>query len=87
MKIKEGFLLREVAGSFVVVAVGDAVKDFNGIINLNETSAFLWKCIEKGMDEQSIAETLVSEYEVDKEIVIKDVKSFITKLTEAGLVE
>ena len=87
MKIKNGFLLREVAGSFVVVAVGDAVKHFNGIINLNETSAFLWKNIEKGLDEQGLIDALVDTYEVDREIATSDVKSFITKLTEAGLVE
>ena len=87
MKIKNGFLLREVAGSFVVVAVGDAVKHFNGIINLNETSAFLWKNIEKGLDEQGLIDALVYTYEVDREIATSDVKSFITKLTEAGLVE
>ena len=87
MKIKNGFLLREVAGSFVVVAVGDAVKHFNGIINLNETSAFLWRNIEKGLDEQGLVDALVTTYEVDKEIATSDVRSFITKLTEAGLVE
>ena len=42
MKIKEGFILREVAGNYIVVAVGSAVKQFNGVITLNETGAFLW---------------------------------------------
>ena len=43
MKIKEGFILRNVAGSFVVVPVGDATIDFNGMMNLNETGAFLFE--------------------------------------------
>ena len=47
MKIKQGFILREVAGSYLVVAVGEAVKRFNGVINLNETGAFLWRLLEK----------------------------------------
>lgn len=87
MKIKDGFILREVAGNFIVVAVGDAVKNFNGVINLNETGAFLWKILEKGGDEQSLVSALLSEYDVSEEIAVDDVKAFITKLTEAGLVK
>ena len=48
MKIKDGFILREVAGSFVVVAVGKRAGEFNGVINLNQTSAFMWRMLEKG---------------------------------------
>ena len=54
MKIKEGFILREVAGSHIVVAVGQAVKTFNGIINLNPTSALLWKNLEKALKKKNL---------------------------------
>ena len=87
MKIKEGFILREVAGSFVVVAVGKAVKTFNGIINLNETGAFLWKQLEKGCDLEGLKTALLTEYEVDESIAERDAKKFLDRLTEAGLVE
>lgn len=43
MKIKEDFVLRKVADSYVVVPVNKLTLDFNGIINLNETGAFLLK--------------------------------------------
>ncbi len=87
MKIKDGFILREVAGSYIVVAVGAAVKEFNGVINLNETGAFLWKQLEKGCTEEELTGALLSEYEVEEEIAKKDAKSFIEKLTEAGLIK
>ncbi|MBQ9734595.1 MAG: PqqD family protein [Clostridia bacterium] len=87
MKIKEGFILREVAGNYIVVAVGDAVKGFNGVINLNETGAFLWRILEKGSDEKGMLDALLAEYDVSEEIAAKDVKTFIDKLTEAGLVK
>ena len=45
MKIKNGFILRNVSDAYVVVAVGEAAKDFNGMITLNETGAFLWKTL------------------------------------------
>ena len=87
MKIKEGFVLREVAGSYVVVAVGNAVKAFNGIINLNETGAFLWKQVEKGCDVEGLTQAILSEYEIEEGIARSDAQKFMDKLTEAGLVE
>lgn len=87
MKIKEGFVLREVAGNFIVVAIGESVKQFNGVINLNETGAFLWKALEKGATEEQLVDTLLAEYEVEKEIAEKDVKAFVEKLTQAKLIK
>ena len=86
MKIKEGFVLREVAGNFIVVAVGSAVKEFNGIINLNETGAFLWKIVEKGCEREDLINALLGEYEVEKETAEKDIDKFIGKLKEAKLI-
>ena len=87
MKIKDGFILREVAGSYLVVAVGNAVKEFGGIVNLNETGAFLWRLLEKSSTEPEMVDALLNEYEVDRETVEKDVKAFVEKLTEAKLVK
>lgn len=86
MKIKEGFILREVAGSYIVVAIGEAVKTYNGLITLNETSAFLWNVLVKGATEDELVNALLSEYEVEKEDAVKGVKAFINKLVEAKLV-
>lgn len=87
MKIKKGFILREVAGSYLVVAVGAAVKDFGGMVNLNETGAFLWKKLEGGCSESELIDALLSEYEVDRETAENDVKAFTDKLKEAKLAE
>ena len=87
MKIKEGFILREVAGSYLVVAVGKAVKEFGGVVNLNETGAFLWKLLEKSSTESEMVDALLSEYDVDRGTAEKDVKAFTDKLMEAKLVE
>ena len=83
MKINEGFMLREVAGNYVVVPVGKASEKFKGVINLNAVGAFLWKKIEEGLSEEEIVEALLSEYDVEKEQAKKDVENFINKLVEA----
>lgn len=86
MKIKDGFILREVAGSFIVVAVGEAVKTFHGIVNLNETGAFLWKILEKGATREDLIKALLAEYDVDEKTAASDVDAFTEKLREAKLV-
>ena len=85
MKIKDGFILREVAGSYLVVAVGARVKEFNGMVNLNETGAFLWKLLEKGVEKEEMINALLSEYDVKAEVAAADVNAFTAKLAEAGL--
>ena len=87
MKIKEGFLLHEVDDTVLVVAVGKAAKNFNGMITLNEVGAFLWKKIEAGTDEASLVAAVLDEYEVDKARAETDVKAFIEKLREAGVLD
>lgn len=87
MKIKSGFILREVAGNYIVVAVGEAVKQLNGVINLNETGAFLWKQLEKGATEEQLKTALLSEYEVSEEIAERDVKTFVSSLINANLIQ
>lgn len=87
MKIKKGFILREVAGSYLVLAVGQRAKEFNAVINLSETGAFIWKALEKGKSQEEIVKDLLAEYKIDEQLAKKDVEAFIQKLTEAGLTE
>lgn len=87
MKIKEGFLLRNIAGGYHVIAVGEAAKNFNGIVHLNETGAFLWKLLEDGADSEKLIDSLVKQYGIDKEKAKIDAACFVAKLKEAELVE
>ena len=87
MKIRKGFVLREVAGRQVVIATGDAAKDFNGIIKLNESAIMLWKMIESGADEETLAQKIIETYEVDEATAYNDVSMFVTKLKGAGIID
>lgn len=87
MKIKEDFILRKVADSYVVVPVNDMTVDFNGIINLNETGAFLFEILQKGADKQELLDKLLSEYEVTSEKAEADIDVFIQKLKDADILE
>lgn len=87
MKIKPDYLLRKVADSYVVVPVGKATVDFNGMINLNGTGAFLWQQLQKGANEETLLKAMLSEYDVDEETAAEGIDSFLSKLREADLLE
>lgn len=87
MKIKSGFVLKEIAGSFIVVSVGERVKEFNGVITLNETGVLLWKKLEAGATEEELVKAILSEYEVDEATAKADVSGFVNKLKEANLLK
>ena len=83
MKIKEGFILREVAGETIVLPSGDML-DLNMMITLNDTGKFLWQCLEKDCQEADLVTALLSEYDVDQDTARKSVAGFVAKLNENG---
>ena len=87
MKIKKDFMLRNVAGYYVVVPVGDGALNFNGVINLNESGAFLWKTMENDVTEADMVTALLGEYDVDEDRAKADVAAFVKKVSDANLVE
>ena len=87
MKIKSDFILRKVADSYVVVPVGKLTIDFNGIINLNETGAFLFELLQKGAEREELIEKMLEEYEVSPEKAASDIDIFIQKVKEADVLE
>ncbi|MBQ7960668.1 MAG: PqqD family protein [Clostridia bacterium] len=87
MKIKKDFMLRNVAGYYVVVPVGDGALNFNGVINLNESGAFLWKTMENDVTEADMVAALLGEYDVDEDRAKADVAAFVKKVSDANLVE
>ena len=55
MKLKENFVLRRVLNNWVVLPLGSATVDFNGILNLNDSGALLWQQLEHAADELRFA--------------------------------
>lgn len=87
MKLKNGFLLREVGGTHVVVPIGERVVDFNGLVTLNETGRFLWERLMDGSDEASLVRALTDEYEVNDDDAVHDVHAFVCDLADKGLLD
>ena len=86
MKLKDGFLMRSVAGQTVVLPSGDEL-DLNMMITLNETGAFLWERLQNETTEDALVSALLGEYEVDEETARNAVAAFVQKLSENGFLD
>ena len=87
MKIREGFILRQVMDIYVVIGVGSAAYMPNRIMSVNETGAFLWRMLENGAEKQEMINALLQEYETDPQTAEKDVEAFLNELRDKKLVE
>ena len=88
MKIKKGYLLRDMAGGVnVVVSVGNEANTLKGYVTLNDSGALIWKVLEKGACLQDVVSAILSEYEVEEEIARKDAILVIEKLKEIGALD
>ena len=85
MKIKEGFMLKEVAGSYIVITVGQV--DFTAMITVNETGAFLWELLQEGAELSSLCAKMTGEYDIDEATATRDIENFIKILSDNNLLE
>ena len=86
MKIKEGFILREVAGENIVIACGEEL-NLNMMITLNDTGRFLWEHLEKDTTVDKLVAAICREYDVSEEQAKASVIAFVDKLSANGFLE
>ena len=87
MKIKDGYMLRSVAGQNVVVPIGAAAVDFNGMISLNDSGALLWQILAQGATEAELKAALLETYDVDEARAEADVSAFVSRMREANFLD
>lgn len=85
MKIKSNLMLREIAGQWIVVPLGERTVEFNAIMSLSESGAELWRLLEQGAQEPDLLAMLLREFDVAEDIAAADLKEFLSTLNEKGL--
>ncbi len=86
MKIKDGFVVRDIMGQCVVVATGEASESFSGMIKLNDTGKDIWEGVASGKSEDEIVDSIVSEYDVEEDRAKTSVKKFIDEMKDKGFI-
>lgn len=87
MKLKKGYLVREIAGCYVVVPVGERVIDFKGIMTLNDTGNFIWKCLSDEITYSQLLTLILEEYEIDEATARAGLAEFLNSAREGGVLE
>lgn len=79
MRIKEGYIVKKLGTGYVAVAVGDAAKEFNGVIRLNPAGEFLWRSIAEGADtREKLTAAMLERYEdLERARAEKDLTEFL----------
>lgn len=85
MKIKDGFVLRNICGEYLVVAIGKQTLDFKGLIKLNEPGAFLWEQLQTERTVEELQTAMLNEYDVDADTAAADIDAFVQSLKKADL--
>ncbi len=86
MKIRNTYILRNVAGENLVVPIGESV-NFNSVITLNSTGKFLWEQLQNDKTESELIDALLKEYDVPRDIACRDVAAFIEKLKKNDMLD
>ncbi len=87
MKIRKEFVLREIAGDYIIIPTGKTTLAFKGLITVNEVGAALWKMLqsEKSLDE--LVKAILDEYDVEESVAREDIQEFLETLGKNGILE
>ena len=80
MKIEKEYILREIAGDYIIVPVRATALEFNGMITVNETGAFLWEKLREGTTKEELLHAMLEEYEVSEKEAEADIQEFLQML-------
>ena len=85
MRINKEFVLREIAGEYIIIPIGTTAQEFNGLITVNEIGSLLWNKLQEEITLEELVLCVTEEYEVEKEVAQNDIEEFLEKLEQAGI--
>ena len=87
MRITKEFVLREIAGDYIIIPTGKTVLDFNGLITLNEVGVSLWKMLQNEVTFDDLLQGILDEYDVEPAVAREDIQEFLDQLVNRGIIE
>ncbi|MDI6453303.1 PqqD family protein [Peloplasma aerotolerans] len=87
MKIKKGYVLKNLSNKHIVVPVGEEAINFSGLITLNESGKLLFETLGNDVSLDDLVSKLLDAYEIDEETARKDATAFVDKLRGKQIIE
>lgn len=85
MKVDKEFVLREIAGDYIIIPTGKTVLEFNGLITVNEAGVSLWKMLQREVTLEELIQGILAEYEVEESVAREDIQEFLNTLVASGI--
>ena len=86
MKKIQEFILREIADEYILIPTGSTTEQFNGMITLTETAAFIYQHLEEASTFEELIHMITSEYDIDQQTAANDAYMFINHMLQAGMI-
>lgn len=87
MRINKEFVLREIAGDYIIIPTGTTVLEFNGLITVNEVGVTIWNMLQEEVTMDELVQGVLAEYEVEEEVARKDIQEFLGELVKGGILD
>lgn len=85
MRIEKEFVLREIAGDYIIIPTGKTVLEFNGLITVNEVGVSLWKMLQQDVTVEDLVKGILDEYDVEESVAREDIQEFLDILVKGGI--
>ena len=87
MKIQKEFVLREIAGDYVIIPTGKTTLTFNGLITVNEVGAALSEMLQSEKSLDDLVQGILDEYDVEESVAREDIQEFLETLSKNGILD
>ena len=87
MKLKHEFIIRQIAGEYVLIPMGKSALAFSGMVTTNEVGAFICRQLAKSVSQEALLDAICAEFEVSRQTAQEDMEQFLRNLRKADLLE
>lgn len=85
VRVEKEFVLREIAGDYIIIPTGKTVLEFNGLVTVNEVGVSLWKMLQQEVSFEELVAGILEEYDVEEDVAREDIREFLDKIIESGI--
>ena len=85
MRVDKEFVLREIAGDYIIIPTGKTVLEFNGLITVNDVGVDIWNMLQEEVTFEDLVQGILAEYDVEEEVAREDIQEFLDTLIQGGI--
>lgn len=85
MRVKNNFILREIAEEYLLIPVGEAAISVKGLIALSESGCLLYRKLQSGCSREDLLAAILEEYDITAQTAAEDLDSFLSQMRQLDM--